>query len=135
MIRIAVFILFLVGTTSSLAQERSIRKRADKAFESLAYDRALSKYKVLYKKNSKDSYYVQKIAHSYLKLNDTTQAEVWLKKLHKHFRGLDNQQMYEYAEVLMQNGKHRKAAFWLQQYKDFSGNQETSHVSSNSGAR
>ncbi len=116
---LSIFFLFIVCSTS--AQEQLIRKSADRAFEEFAYSEALEKYQLLYLKDSGNLHYISRLSETYLKLNDSKKAEVWLGKLVEKHEGFDNRKLYEYAQVLSKNEKYDQAKYWYGRFKERGG--------------
>ncbi|MEM6829800.1 MAG: OmpA family protein [Bacteroidota bacterium] len=107
------------------AQEQLIRKSADQAFEQFTYSKALEKYLYLHKKDSGNVHYVSRIGETYLKLNDSQNAEQWLSKLINEYDGFDNQLLFEYAQALSKNKKYEEAKHWYDRYESAGGSSST----------
>lgn len=102
-------------------QDLIIQKNADQAFSEFAYKDALSKYQYLYAKDSGNHHVLEQICRSFLKLNDSEMAEKWLGKLIEKSDSLDNDYVFEYAQVLSKNEKYDQAEKWYNLYKENGG--------------
>lgn len=115
------FLIVFFFTTHVFAQEQLIAKSADRAFEQFAYSEALEKYQILHSRDSNNLHYLSRIGDSYLKLNDSQNAEIWLKKLVEKKEGFDVRFIYEYAQVLSKNKEYESAKYWYNQYRQNGG--------------
>ncbi|MEQ8552333.1 MAG: OmpA family protein [Cyclobacteriaceae bacterium] len=114
-------LLFLVISIPIKAQLATIQKSADRAFNNFAFKEALDKYFYLHEKDTGNTYYLSQLARSYLKLNDSKNAEIWLRRLVNQFDSVENNLLYEYAQVLSKNKKYNEAELWFTQYKNKGG--------------
>ncbi|MEQ8688755.1 MAG: OmpA family protein [Imperialibacter sp.] len=87
-------------------------KRADLKYDQFAYSRAVDYYKYAYQKDSLNERLVSQIGMCYVKLNNSTEAEVWLKILLKKWPGTDSQYKYLLAQQLSKNKKYDEATYW-----------------------
>ncbi len=100
---------------SAQAQERFVRA-GDKAYDGLAYARAITNYERASQAGVADSSYALKFAQSYLKVRDFRNAEKWYARVVRSpaARPVDQ---YNYAQALRANGKLAEADQWLKTYE------------------
>ncbi len=109
------FALALLLVNGSRAQQRFVAA-GDKAYENLAYAKAIVNYERAAENAVPDSSYARKLAKSYLNVRDFQQAEVWYARAvaKPDARPID---CYDYAQVLRANGKYGEADQWLRTYE------------------
>ena len=89
-------------------------RKGNEAYENIAYANAIEHHEKVYRKTN-DSAIEVKLADSYHKINQLDSAEVFYARSIE--RGNTSPQIYfEYAKVLMHNGKHQLAADYLTKY-------------------
>src|SRR6188768_4216619 len=99
----------------TLAQNRFVTA-GDKAYENLAYAKAISNYERAAEKAVPDSVYARKLAQSYMRVRDFKQAELWYARVvaMPNAKPIDH---YNYAQALRANGKYGEADKWLRTYE------------------
>ncbi len=97
-------------------QAQSSLKKANKLFESMAYEKAIPKYMSAYKKDSTNNELVIKLADCYRLTKNNAEAEKWYGKAIKNGKAKSINYLY-YAQALMSNGKYAEARKWLEEYK------------------
>jgi len=90
-------------------------KKAERYFEEYSYSKAVELYKELY--NSGDSSLTSTIANCYFKLGLTDSASGWYSKVVK-YTSPPVEDIYNYSEVLSQQGLYIESAKWLKAYRN-----------------
>lgn len=90
-------------------------KKAERYFEEYSYSKAVELYKELY--ISGDSSLTSTIANCYFKLGLTDSASGWYSKVVK-YTSPPVEDIYNYSEVLSQQGLYMESAKWLKAYRD-----------------
>jgi outer membrane protein OmpA-like peptidoglycan-associated protein len=108
-------LLFVFLPLASSAQSRFVTA-GDKAYESLAYAKAIGNYERAAENAVPDSAYARKLAKSYMNVRDFRQAEVWYARVvtTPNVKPID---YYDYAQALRANGKYGEADKWLRTYE------------------
>ena len=108
-------LLFAFLPLASSAQSRFVAA-GDKAYENLAYAKAIVNYERAAENAVPDSSYARKLAKSYLNVRDFHQAEVWYARAvaKPDAKPID---CYDYAQALRANGKYGEADKWLRTYE------------------
>ena len=108
-------LLFAFLPLASSAQSRFV-DAGDKAYENLAYAKAIVNYERAAENAVPDSSYARKLAKSYLNVRDFHQAEVWYARAvaKPDAKPID---CYDYAQALRANGKYGEADKWLRTYE------------------
>ncbi|GAA4844047.1 OmpA family protein [Algivirga pacifica] len=98
-------------------QKREVK--GDKAFEELAYPKALKHYAVAAKKDTLNSFLQVKVAECHRLLGNTEEAAVWYKKaIILNDSSLTPNTYYNYAEVLTSNRAYEQA---IEMYRTYEG--------------
>ncbi|MFY0598603.1 MAG: OmpA family protein [Cyclobacteriaceae bacterium] len=121
MIKSTLYTIIFFSGFLVFSQESLILKSADRDFENFAYSEAVEKYEFLHKKDTNNIYYVEKIIESYVKLNKSNKAEIWLETLTSDYVDYDNYMAYIYGQVLSENKKYEEAKYWYEVYKNNGG--------------
>ena len=114
--KIKYFMICLLSAFSLVAQEgpQKATRKADRAYAQFSYSKAARIYESYLP--SKDSAYIyERLASSYLHLNQPQHAEPYLAKL-VSINEIDPRYYYEYAEVLSSEGKYGEADEWYVKY-------------------
>ena len=90
-------------------------KKAERYFEEYSYSKAVELYKELY--ISGDSSLTSTIANCYFKLGLTDSASGWYSKVVK-YTSPPVEDIYNYSEVLSQQGLYIESAKWLKAYRN-----------------
>ena len=90
-------------------------KKAERYFEEYSYSKAVELYKELYV--SGDSSLTSTIANCYFKLGLTDSASEWYAKVVK-YTSPPVEDIYNYSEVLSQQGLYIESAKWLKAYRN-----------------
>jgi outer membrane protein OmpA-like peptidoglycan-associated protein len=108
---ICFFALFFIPDQS----DGQILSKANKYFNSFAYDDAAKLYENLWKKDSLDTYLTRQLAISYRMLNNTDKAEIYYSKLMK-MSDVKAEDYYHYARALQSNEKYKEAKTYMEKY-------------------
>lgn len=108
-------LLFLALPLLALAQGRFVTA-GDKAYENLAYAKAIGDYERAVENGVPDSSYARKLAKSYMSVRDFQRAEAWYARVvaMPNAKPIDH---YDYAQALRANGKYGEADKWLRTYE------------------
>ncbi len=101
----------LVAATLGIApaaQAQSELRKANKHYENYEFALALEQYQVAVTKRQPDLQTAQRIADAYRLTRRTQQAEQWYAKV-VNMPGRNPQNLYQYAEMLRNNGKYNEA--------------------------
>lgn len=114
-----VIILYLLLTIISLATTGqgvvlNLNKRAKVAFDQYAYDQARDLYLESYRKDSSQVEVIRGLAYSYIKLNNSVEAEYWLEKLIQVEDADTDNLNYALVQQYSKNGKYDQAAVALE---------------------
>ena len=90
-------------------------KKADRYFEEYSYSKAVVIYKELY--IGGDSSLTSTIANCYFKLGLTDSASEWYSKV-VQYTNPPVEDIFNYSEVLSQQGLYKESAKWLKAYRD-----------------
>lgn len=104
-------ILLPIFTSAQTTQE----KKADLLYENLAYSKAVEIYEKLYKGDSTNAKYIQRLAYSYNKMLSYTKAAYYYSRLvllNQHHP----EDFYEYAQLLRIENKIDEYKVWLGKY-------------------
>lgn len=102
-------------SATSFAQDASAKaKKANAAFESFAYDRAIERYNEL---GSSTIDLMRKEALSYWKVHNTVAAEPIMKDI-VLTDGYSAYDIYNYAVILRANGKYEESETWMKKYAE-----------------
>ncbi|MDQ3108685.1 MAG: carboxypeptidase regulatory-like domain-containing protein, partial [Bacteroidota bacterium] len=107
------FLLLLIIPALAFAQT-GLRKRADKAFDRLAYVKAAGLYQRLTAKKANDRDY-ERLGDCYRLMGQTGQSEAWYGKVATGAAPTPNSLLH-YAEALRANGKYVESESWMQKY-------------------
>ena len=101
-------LLFLALPLLALAQGRFVTA-GDKAYENLAYAKAIGDYERAVESGVPDSSYARKLAKSYMSVRDFQRAEAWYARVvaMPNAKPIDH---YDYAQALRANGKYGEAS-------------------------
>jgi outer membrane protein OmpA-like peptidoglycan-associated protein/tetratricopeptide (TPR) repeat protein len=106
-------VLIFISLFSALSAQKSPQEiHADKCYERLAYKKAVKLY------NEADRISVaglRKLAESYLKLGDFSNAELYFTKFMKEGE-FNEEDIYSYAMALRSMGKYVESEKWLKEY-------------------
>ena len=114
--KVAIVILFLVVSSFSWAQN-NLQKKADKAFNEMAYLKAISLFTKLIDKEEKIAQNSEKIGVCYLKTGNSIEAEKYFKDA-VYYNNTKVDLIYNYAYSLLMNGKYPLYHSWM---KTFTG--------------
>lgn len=106
--------VFANGKIDSLINEFNL-KRADKAFENLAYTKAINIYSDLIKKEFINNDIYRNLAFACFKTGDT-QRSVRYYRILVNDSGFVANDLYNYAQVLKYNGNYLESDKWMKQY-------------------
>ena len=101
------------------AQSRFVTA-GDKAYDALAYSKAIANYERAAENAVPDSSYARKLAKSYLNVRNFMQAEVWYARAVQMPKAQPEDQ-YNYAQALRANGKYEEADRILTAYHERNG--------------
>jgi tetratricopeptide (TPR) repeat protein len=110
-------ILLLITPTLAWSQSK-FENRGDRQFQLLAFEGAISNYKLCLKDNPENSNCILKIAHCYQELRDFTEAEQWYNKAFSVTDNVEAKYKYNFAYCLYINGKHSEAEKWFLSYNN-----------------
>jgi outer membrane protein OmpA-like peptidoglycan-associated protein len=112
-------LLLLLLPFSTTAQSRFVTA-GNKAYDALAYSKAIASYERAAENAEPDSAYARKLAKSYLNVRDFAHAEAWYARVLKG-SGTISEDSYNYAQTLRANGKFDEADKWLKTYEQKNG--------------
>jgi outer membrane protein OmpA-like peptidoglycan-associated protein len=115
---IALFLVLLVSPAFLFAQGL-LGKRADKAFDRLAYVKAAELYLRLASKKGNNRVY-ERLGDCYRLMGQPAKSDVWYGKVANSAEPTPSS-MLHYAEALRSNGKYQDSEFWMQKYYDVRG--------------
>lgn len=101
--------------------QSALENQANKFYDNLQYASAVPLFEEILKKQPTNSSIKIKLADSYQKINDSKDAERVYESLIKDDPS-DYISMYNYAEVLAQNGKYPEALTYFKKYKVINSN-------------
>ncbi len=113
--RIEYIILFIVILLSSTSVEAQMSDRANKYFESFAYQEAIKLYEILWQKDSLNDSFAKRLAISYRMINNPEQSEQWYARV-VYSSSVEIEDFLHYAKVLQSNKKYREAQIWMDRY-------------------
>lgn len=105
----------MLGTSLSTSAQSINMRMANTRFNTLRYAAAIPLYEKVLKKNPNNREAILKLAESYRKVKDVKQAER-LYALLAHEENVASENIWYYADMLAQNGKHDEAAMWYKTY-------------------
>ena len=88
---------------------------AERDFKNFAYTEAAGKFEMAHSRDSSNLFVLQRLADSYIKLNNSQKAERWLAlfisadSLHR------DDYLFHYAEMLSRNQKYEESQYWFEQ--------------------
>lgn len=101
--------MLAIAVPNSYAQEQpSLRQRADRLYQQMEYAKALSLYAELMSAKNTKLEDMERVAASYLYLNQYALAEQWFSRAMQN-EGHSKETMLGYAEALKHNGKYAEA--------------------------
>jgi len=106
------FVSLLFGTLQSQAQ---VLSKADKHFNSFAYQDAIELYEILWQKDNSNEYLTKQLAVSYQMVNNTEKAEEWYARLIPN-QNVNAEDILNYARALQSNGKYDQAKLYMDRY-------------------
>lgn len=107
-------IVFIWLACNLNAQDMLVRK-ADDNFKDQQYNKAIEFYKKAYDKNPKSYYVVKRLALSYQRIQNTIEAEKWMKVLFENGRTIASD-LLMFSEILTENGRYDEARRYLDEY-------------------
>jgi tetratricopeptide (TPR) repeat protein len=107
--------LLLIFTIYSAPAQEALIRNADKYFQDQFYNKAIELYKKAYDENPKSYYVIKRLALSYQRIENSVEAERWLKVLSDLGRTTPTD-LFMYSEILTQNGKYQQARKILEKY-------------------
>ncbi|MGZ2370671.1 OmpA family protein [Ancylomarina sp. YFZ004] len=113
--KIACIILFIGILFSSFSVKAQIAERANKCFESFAYQEAIELYEILWQKDSLNESVAKRLATSYRLINNSEQTERWYARVVK-MSSAENDDFLYYAKALQSNKKYNQAQIWMDKY-------------------
>ena len=115
-IALPVFILFAIMLLPGHASAQSFQeKKADQYYERFAYSKAVELYEPLFRDDSKNPKYIQRLAHSYYKMLNYRKALIYYSQLvlvEQH----QASDLYDYSQLLRIDGRPELAKVWLEKY-------------------
>src|SRR5690606_37999659 len=108
--KIVLIVSIIIISVSAFAQ-RSILRKADKYYNTLAYSDAIPLYEYLLKQDSLRIQPMRRLADSYRLTSNTEKSEIWYSRLAVN-DVLPSSKFY-YAEGLLKNGKYEEARIWF----------------------
>ncbi|NOU62086.1 OmpA family protein [Marinifilum caeruleilacunae] len=111
------YTLCLVFSLICIQSQAQILSKADKQFQSYAYQDAIELYEILWQKDSLNDYLVKQLATSYRLLNNSTKTEEWYARLMKS-SNVEAEDYLHYARALQANQKYEQAKHYLERYEE-----------------
>ena len=102
-------VLILIMSFGAFSQQK-----ADKSYKSLAYKKAIKRYKKTLKSDPNNGEVLYKLATSYRLNSETLNAEVYYAKAVNHYEKPETK--LHYAQMLLSNGKYKEASKWFKDY-------------------
>ncbi|MCT4604117.1 MAG: OmpA family protein [Marinifilum sp.] len=112
------YTLCLVFSLICIQLQAQILSKADKHFNSFAYQDAIELYEILWQKDSLNDYLVKQLAMSYRMLNNSTKTEEWYARVMKA-SDVQAEDYLHYARALQANEKYDQAKHYLERYAEF----------------
>lgn len=112
--KITLIISFFVITVNLFAQSAKM-KDALKAYDLFHYQAAIEKFQEVLRNESNNEEAIEKLAHSYRKINDSFNAEQFYARVVQN-QYVSPQNMLYYAQVLSMNGKYKESKKWYKKY-------------------
>ncbi|WP_372641646.1 hypothetical protein [Ancylomarina sp.] len=113
--RINCTILFIGILLISTSVKAQMSDRANKYFESFAYQEAIELYEILWQKDSLNESVAKRLAISYRMINNAEQSEQWYARV-VNMPSVEIDDFLHYAKVLQSNKKYDKAQIWMNKY-------------------
>jgi outer membrane protein OmpA-like peptidoglycan-associated protein/tetratricopeptide (TPR) repeat protein len=124
---------FADGKIDSLINEYN-HKRANKAYEDMAYIKAIDIYNQLVKKNYINPDIYRNLSNSYYKTSQYDKAEEHYKNLLTNYE-YQPEDVYTYAQILKNNGKYKESDRWLNTYAGLNTDDSRSKRQANTGSK
>lgn len=124
---------FANGKIDSLINEYNL-KRADKAYENMAYMKAIDIYSQLVKKNYINSHIYRNLSNSYYKTSQYNKAEEFYSQLLANYE-YQPEDVYTYTQILKYNGKYKESDKWLNTYAGLNSDDSRTKRQANTGAK
>ena len=115
-LNILCFVVLFLGVFQSNAQSLS---KADKYFNSFAYQNAINQYEGLWQKDSLNGYLMKQLAVSYRMVNNTEKTEEWYTKV-VNTKNASAEDYLNYARSLQSNEKYELAKLYMDKYLELS---------------
>lgn len=111
----AVLLLLFILLSGISKAQTAIDKKADEFYNNFAYSKAAEAYEKLYRDDSKNANYIQRLAYSYNKmLNYEKAAHYYALLVQSDIK--QPQDLYDYAQLLRIAGKVEDSKTWLEKY-------------------
>ena len=101
----------------SASAQLTLRTRADKAFEDLAYTKAIELYLEVVEKGNPEAAVLKNLAEAYRQLADMKNAEVWYSQV-VTLRSRTPEEIFWYAHSLKAAGKYGEANNWMRLFNE-----------------
>ncbi len=108
--KIILIVTITIISLSAFAQ-RSVLRKADKYYNTLAYSDAIPLYEYLLKQDSSRIQPMRRLAESYRLTSNTGKSEFWYSRL--AINDVQPMSKFYYAEALLKNGKYEEARKWF----------------------
>ncbi|MBI9052730.1 MAG: OmpA family protein [Bacteroidales bacterium] len=109
-------------------------KRADRAFEDMAYVKAIDIYSGLVNKNFVSSHIYRNLAFSYSKTSQNQKAEEHYQILTRNYT-YEPIDAYNYAQILKSNGNYSESDKWLNIYASLNSEDTRTKRQANTGSK
>ena len=116
---ITVLMIFVISATAQ--EQPSLRDRADELYNRYEYANAVKIYTKLVDTRKPRLQDLERLADSYLKMNDYESAENWYARVVRHPDSAP-ENLLRYGEILKMNGKYAEAKKQLEAYANQTGN-------------
>jgi outer membrane protein OmpA-like peptidoglycan-associated protein/tetratricopeptide (TPR) repeat protein len=108
-------ILFIGVLFSSFSMKAQVADRANKHFESFAYQEAIELYEILWQKDSLNESVAKQLATSYRLINNTEKSEQWYARVVR-MTAAESVDLLYYARALQSNKKYDESKIWMDKY-------------------
>jgi len=113
--KIACVILFIGVLLTGSSVKAQMSDRANKYFESFAYQQAIELYEILWQKDSLNENLAKQLATSYRLTNNTEKSEQWYARV-VNMSSAERDDFLYYAKALQGNKKYGEAKVWMDKY-------------------
>lgn len=108
-------ILFFGVLFMNFSLNAQLLERANKHFESFAYQEAIELYETVWEKDSLNENVARHLAASYRLINNSQKTEFWYAKL-LEMPDIENNDYLNYARALQSNQKYKESKKWMEKY-------------------